>query len=222
MSLALAPGISFVDLDGARIFLDINRDRYFALGEPDDRAFTALTHGRPDEAQQARLQRLVETAVLVDAPFGDNPRPCRQPSLIASALDSPPPAAPSAWQMLVAGMAIARAKRSLKTRSLASNIRRLEQLKTLTATDVRRAAEGERETVAAAFAAAGRWVATLDECLALSFAIARHCLARRLDAQLSIGVKLRPFEAHAWVSAEGMVMSDRLDNVRPFKTILLL
>ena len=222
MSLALAPGISFVELDGARVFLDLNRDRYFALGEPADCAFTALTHGKPDEEQQARLRRLVDTGVLVDLPFGDNPRPCRQPALIASALDVPAATRPPAWQMLAAGMSIACAKRRLRRRSLAFNVGRLEHLKTLVAPDVRRAAEGEREAVAAAFGAAGRMIATLDECLALSFAVARYCLNRRMDACLSIGVKLRPFEAHAWVSVEGMVVSDRLDNVRPFKTILLV
>lgn len=222
MSLALAPGISFVEQHGERIFLDLNRDRYFALGEAADRAFTALTHGKPDKDQTARLLGLVDAHILVDLPFGDNPRPSRQPSLTASALDNGETAVPSRWQVLVASWSIARAKRRLRARSLACNVERLRTLKQSIATDLRPAREGERAAIAATFAAAARLVPTLDQCLALSFAMTRACLGRRLDAQLSIGVKLRPFEAHAWVSIEGIVVSDRLDNVRPFKTILLL
>lgn len=222
MSLALAPGISFVEQDGERVFLDLYRDRYFALGKPADAAFTALTRGKPDEDERARLLKLVEANVLIDAPFGDNPRPCRQPAMVLSALDAADKTAPSPWQVVVASWSVVRAKRRLKTRPLAFNVERLRQLKTWMAADVRRARPGEREAIAAAFGAAGRLVATLDECLPLSFAMARLCLKARLDAQMSIGVKLRPFEAHAWVSVEGVVVSDRLDNVRPFATILLI
>lgn len=222
MSLALAPGISFVEKDGERVFLDLERDRYFALGEAADSAFTALTHGKPDRLQNIRLQKLVEDRILVDLPYGDNPRPCRQPAVNASALDAPTPARASPFHVLLASCAIANAKRRLRSRSLAWNVGRLEHLKTSTAPDVRQPRAGEREAIAAAFRAAGRMIATLDECLALSLAMARHCLSRGLDAQFSIGVKLRPFEAHAWVSVEGMVVSDRLDNVRPFATILLV
>jgi len=222
MSLALAPGISFVEQDGERVFLDLNRDRYFALGDPVNRAFTALTHGKPDEQEKAHLRRLVDEKVLLEAPFGDNPRPCRQPSVIASVLDTAALQTASPWQILFAGWSIARAKRRLRKRSLAYNVGRLQQLKASTATEVRRAGKDEPEAIAAAFNTAGRLIATLDECLALSFAIAGHCLGRGLDAQLSIGVKLRPFEAHAWVSVEGIIVSDRLDNVRPFASILLV
>jgi hypothetical protein len=222
MSFALAPGISFVEQDGDRVFLDLNRDRYFALGEPSNSAFTALTHGKPDHQQTVHLQKLVEDQLLVDVPYGDNPRPCRQPHISASALDTAAAARGSIVQMLLASWSIADAKRRLRTRSLAFNVRRLEHLKAMTARDVRRPGEGEREAIAAAFRAAGRMIATLDQCLALSFAMARHCLKRGLDTQFSIGVKLRPFEAHAWVSVEGTVVSDRLDNVRPFTTILLI
>jgi len=222
MSLTLAPGISFVEQDGARVFLDLRRDRYFALGEPADSAFTALTRGKPNEAQQARLLKLVDENILIDLPFGENPRPCRQPALTASALDEMPPTAPSRWRVLAAGRSIVCAKRRLKVRTLASNVERLQGLKTSLAADVRPACELEREAIAATFAAAGRLVPTLDQCLALSFAMARACLKSNLDTHLSIGVKLRPFEAHAWVSIEGIVVSDRLDNVRPFATILLI
>lgn len=222
MSLALAPGISFVEQHGERIFLDLKRDRYFALGDAADDAFTALTHGKPDAEQQARLRKLVEANILVDLPFGENPRPCRQPALIGSALDAVELSAPSRWQVLVAGWSITRAKRRLKSRSLAANIERLRTLKQSTAPDLRPPREGECTTIAATFAAAARLVPTLDQCLALSFAMARACLGQGLDTQLAIGVKLRPFEAHAWVSIEGIVLSDRLDNVRPFASILLL
>lgn len=222
MSFALAPGISFVEQDGERIFLDLNRDRYFALGPSADSAFTALTHGKPDEHQKARLLGLVDRHILVDLPFGDNPRPCRQPRLLGSALDRADMTIPPRRQILVAAVSIMRAKRRLRAHTLTSNVERLRALKSVSAADMRPPRAGECEMIAAAFAAAGRWIATLDQCLPLSFAIARTCLKAGLDAQLAIGIKLRPFEAHAWVSIDGIVISDRLDNVRPFAAVLVL
>lgn len=222
MSLTLAPGISFVEHAGERIFLDLYRDCYFALGPLADHAFTALTRGKPDEHQKAHLLGLVDRKILVDLPFGDNPRPCRQPNLIGSALDGVDMTPPSRWRILVASVSIMRAKRRLRARTLASNVERLRALKSASAADRRPPRAGECERIAAAFAAAGRWIATLDQCLALSFAMARTCLASGCDAQLTIGIKLRPFEAHAWVSIDGIVISDRLDNVRPFAAVLVI
>lgn len=221
MSLTLAHGISFVEQDGERVFLDLNRDRYFALDDAADRAFTGLTRGKLDDELEAHLRKLVDANVLADEAFCDNPRPCRQPTINGSALDAAAEFTTSSWQVVAACLSIARAKRRLTARSLAWNVRRLEQFKAAMP-EARRAREGEREAIAAAYHTAGRLIATLDECLAVSFAITRHCLKRRLDTRLSFGIKLRPFEAHAWASVDGMLISDRLDNVRPFAAILLI
>jgi hypothetical protein len=139
-----------------------------------------------------------------------------------SALDAIGVQAPARWKVLVASWSIVSAKIALRTRSLATNVERLRAFKASAVPDLRPARSGEHETVAAAFATAGRLVSTLDQCLALSFAMTRWCLGSGLDAQLSIGVKLRPFEAHAWVSVQGVVVSDRFDNIRPFAPILLV
>lgn len=223
MTLILAPGLSFCDAPGGRIFLDLVQDRYFCLGPAADAAFSAMVgSGKPDDEQRARLAALEQAGILVDDPFGACPRPCRQPPLLASPLDEDDLVRPSAARVLGTVWAIRRAKLSLRWTSLATVCGRITALKERHAQDLRRGRPDELARIAAAVAASGRVVDTLDQCLPCSIAVMRQCLAANIAAQLSIGVKLHPFGAHAWVAADGIVLTDRLELVRPFTPLLII
>jgi hypothetical protein len=78
------------------------------------------------------------------------------------------------------------------------------------------------ERVGAAFSRAAVMTNSLNECLAVSIAIVRRAIASGIDAQLVLGVKLRPFQAHAWAQAGPTLISDQFDTVACFTPILVV
>ena len=75
---------------------------------------------------------------------------------------------------------------------------------------------------AAAFARIDRLISPGGRCLPRSIALVRMLIARHAAADLVIGVKLRPFEAHCWARHHDAVVGDSLANVAPFTPILVL
>ncbi|BEV11929.1 lasso peptide biosynthesis B2 protein [Asticcacaulis sp. DW145] len=68
-----------------------------------------------------------------------------------------------------------------------------------------------------------RWLLpTHDKCLPWSMAMTRYLMNRDIPVDLIIGVKTKPFGAHAWVQYRGTVLSDVFDEVRPFTPIVLI
>lgn len=221
MTLALAPGISFCETGGQLIFLDLYRDRYFSLGPAASSAFAALVERAALSGEQFnRLDALKRAGILVEDPLGQPPRPCRSIMPDCSPLDRARSARPGLFSAVAAASSIQRAKLALRRSSLASVCARISSGKELICVEAVRQEQLER--IALAFAAAGKLVPTLDQCLPLSVAIARRCIAAAIDANLCIGVKIRPFEAHAWVTAGDMLISDRVETVRSFTPVLVL
>lgn len=222
MPLALAPGISFCELDGARIFLDRERDRYFSLGPEAAVAFATIGQRAPGSAEDAAvLDRLVASGILVRDPHGEAPRPCRTIAVKSSPLDDDPHLPAATTAVLVAAQSISRAQIALKLFGFARACRSVADM-----------APGSRHAqaisprvqaeLAGRFAGAARLVGAFEKCLPTSLAMIRFCRGRDYDAQLVIGVKTRPFQAHAWVSTNGVVLTDTTETARQFTPILIL
>lgn len=222
MSRQLAPGISFCDADGTRVFLDLRRDRYFCLGPAADAAFDALVTGEQinDENEQ-RLLRLHDAGLLA---WDEGPavRPCGKATIGNAPLDHDASADPAWWRVFAAVLAVQRAKRNLRARGLYGACAAIAALKERQRPWLKPGRPSELANIAATFAASGRIVTTLDQCLALSLALARRCLIRNIAVDLVIGVKTRPFQAHAWVVAGDALISDRSAMVLPFTPILII
>jgi hypothetical protein len=125
-------------------------------------------------------------------------------------------------QIAIAAIALVRAKRWLRHRSLGSLIEDVRQKKSELPTTAPGPAEHILKATAGAFRGAALVTGSLDQCLALSLAITHRLLSRGLASELVFGVKLRPFYAHAWVQSNGHLVSDRLDAVAPFTPILVI
>ena len=76
--------------------------------------------------------------------------------------------------------------------------------------------------LAEAFRRAALITGSLNQCLAISIAMTRKAIANNLDVDLVMGVRLRPFQAHAWIQHGDLLLSDELDTVIPFTPILLI
>jgi hypothetical protein len=75
--------------------------------------------------------------------------------------------------------------------------------------------------ISAAFERAKQLVPTRDQCLPRALAMTEMLFDAGIKAQLVFGVTL-PFSAHCWVQRNDVVLSDSLDRVRPFKSIMVL
>lgn len=65
------------------------------------------------------------------------------------------------------------------------------------------------------------WAPRQEACLYRSFMLLRFLGEVGCDADWVFGVRTRPFEAHCWIQAGGVVLNDSLDHVRSYAPILV-
>ena len=244
MGYRLRSGISFCDVSGQLLFLDIVADRYFCLQPEAERGFRDLLAQRspaaapgpvaghnPDAASRApnhapsrnphrnRLAAMLRTGMLIetdDQTFPCPYRPGRHATL--SLLDTPEQEA-GLLDVAAAMMQIIGARFSLRHRTLHDIVRALD-LARCPWPRSGKMAPTELQAAASAFERTSRFMRSHDQCLPRSIALARHLAARNLPAELVMGVKLRPFAAHAWVQSGPWLLNDRIDTIRNYTPIL--
>src|SRR3546814_11352395 len=73
----------------------------------------------------------------------------------------------------------------------------------------------------AAFKKAAWLFGETDRCLVQSLATCALLRRQGVPCRFAIGVRSRPFAAHAWVELDAQVVNDDLENVRQFTPILV-
>jgi len=214
----LRDGLSFCRIGERSLFLDLVADRYFCLSAPLDRAFSALCETEPADA--ALAQTLVGMGILIASRDAPSPSPCAARSLVAT-VTSDLHARPS---IVSTAMALARRaswSRRVRRLPLAQNVQYLERQKQGGA---RREAPPPAAIarIEGAYRRAALIVPTRDRCLATSMALMSALMAQGARADLVLGVKLDPFQAHCWVELDGAVIGDEPDLLRPFTPILVV
>lgn len=223
MTLSLAPGVTFCDVEGSRVFLDLNRDRYFSLGPLADPAFDTLVRGgQPSDTERQRLDTLADTGILARQSLGEAPRPCRSVHIERAPLDEDIAIELSKMRVAKGAIAFWLAKRVHGRRGLPHTWSRFRRLKDDRLSVLRAGGASELDELAYRFDAVGRMVGALNHCVPFSLAIASACLSADLKVSLVLGVKLRPFQAHAWVVSGRTLISDRLSTVSQFTPIAIL
>lgn len=219
MGFALREGITCCRIGERYVFLDTVSDRYFCLTRDADAAFHALVEGGVPAV--GRLAVLEARGVLLrdggdGRPSAIERGPPPQRSLLDLAQSRSHPAA-----VVGALWRIARARAGVRRHGLDKVLTRLAAQKARVVLSGKPPG-GDLAELAAAFEKTARIVRSHDQCLTRSIALAHLCLARGLLADLVIGVCLRPFGAHAWVEAPGLLVNDRFDTVRLYKPILAI
>jgi hypothetical protein len=220
MGYRLRNGVSFCRVADRYVFLDIADDRYFGLPASSEQAFARLVAASEVRAvERDALRRLCAAGLLQAVRERTAPRPCpgtREPR--ESLLDAGAAAAATE-------VAMALAHRFIATRDL----KRWPLARLLGAIAAGKAGIGDAAVplakaagVAAAFRQAALILSAHDRCLATSIAVMRRLLAKAVRADLVLGVKLRPFQAHCWVQLGDVVVNDRVDTVGLFTPILIL
>lgn len=214
--LQLQPHVSLAILgDGAAIFLDLRRDRYFALSGAAASAFDRLRFDPPDEVDEPAASALLATGLFAETAAPESPGPGRIPPASRELRDSlesgsAPTDVPEIWCLL------SRARRALRSRPLADVVDAARRRS-------RQSSPSETERVAALanrFRRARAWIPVHPSCLQDSLALHEWLARRRAPAALVLGVKLHPFAAHCWLQLGPTVLNDRLETIAAFTPIL--
>jgi hypothetical protein len=218
--LGLRPGVSFCEASGHLVFLDIEADRYFGLASAAEAAFRSLLRQQPQQALGQSTDALIETRLLVVRPDALPIRACPEPAPVrASLLDRRLPSAP-VFAIVRALAGIMAARLALRVGGLAMPLRTLTGGKSrITA---RASDRAKIESEVAAFHRCALLVRSHDQCLVRSLALMRGLAARGESADLVIGVRVRPFSAHAWVQKGDLLLNESCDGVRGYTPILIV
>lgn len=233
--LRLADHVRACSLNDQVVLLDLRRSRYLAIRPAHWAQLTGGIDPGPDGSpcpaflvrdSDTRLAApLLRQGLLTGAP-------ARQPRNPSPPL--PPPVDALDVQVLPALSAVG-ARRSLRIAGAvirAAAALRLRSLEHIASRMARRAAPSDasgtgpdaclHDAVAAFLALRPFLLTARDRCLHDSIALATCLADERIACRWVIGVRSRPFAAHAWVQAGGVVLNDLLENVRRYRPILVV
>lgn len=203
------------------MFLDLARDRYFQVSERLGEALRALIKG--EHAPAADIGELVARRLITEDGEGRPIEPTRRPPLRASVIEdvagSPPlnwRAAPEAVYRLI------RARDDLRRKPFSAIIEDVANEKAEIDRSRRALTPHEAGQLASAFHAARRFTPIKYACLPDSLALLRYLFCRHVTADFVIAVRIRPFHAHCWLQAEGMLLNNALDDARTFTPIRII
>jgi hypothetical protein len=219
---AVPDHLSFCEVDGRTIFLDLRRDRYIELDPRtrsmlnDVRELTGAAEEAPPGAEQLRRLGLIF--------------PVEGPTRIAAAgttvparslLDDPARSGRPAWPLLPQILPILRRSRRSLTRDGLEMVVNEVRLRNLgppgPATSV-----AELGAAAERFRAARRLIPMATNCLLDSLSLSSFLSRRGFKADLVFGVKLDPFTAHCWLQTSDAIVNDGADTVTAFTPVLVV
>jgi hypothetical protein len=229
--LHLARHVQACRVDEQIILLDLKRGRYLAVSG----VTFELVHGSsltvkrsPASVDVVTTLRVLAQRLAVSGLLADNPIPARfsralqEPTRsfdVEEAALQPRTTVACATRLLICAT---RAAVSIRVRSLIAIATVLER---------RRACQTHRpppdpaaiSMVAATYEHLRPLALTArDQCLQDSLALVHFMAADDLHPRWVIGVKTRPFGAHAWVQHDDMVLNDQHEHVRRFIPILVV
>lgn len=212
--LALKPHVSYALVEGRSVFLDLRRDRYFALGAAAAEVFIRC---RSDPSTPVDLagSPLLATGLFEPAaePARLEPAPVITPEREAAGTSRA-----GFRDVVEAAALLARARRAIRREPLERLVRSHLQA----SENGGHSSSHEVEMLSLRFRAARGWVPVKPSCLLDSLALCQWLARRSAFARLVIGVKLDPFAAHCWVQLESVVLNDAPDRVARYVPILAI
>lgn len=207
----LHPSLSFCELRGRHVFLDLPGDRYFCLAGELEACWQATLR---DEAGPAELSALLSGGILVQtggAPLLACPTKISQ----KTALRSAPPSS------LLRGLLRYLAVRNMRHRLRQEPLGQISDELVHTRMTYRPGRSRRRSlaVIAADFARLDLVTTTLNQCLPRSLALAFHLIRSGYRPELVFAVRLGPFHAHCWVECDGLLINDHYERVCDYRPI---
>jgi len=203
---------------GRVIFLDLARDRYFALPDALNEPFASwLTGPTASDLPMALRMALVELAIVSAVRAGHlAPTPCHVGMPVALDAEKLAPAPITFRNLVGVAAAVVTAWRDVRSKPLASILgRRLPPADF--AAPINRADKLAR---VAAFRSIRPFIPVPRVCLHDCLALLEWLGPSRAGTQLVFGVSAYPFAAHCWVQSGGRVIDDHPESVSRFEPIL--
>lgn len=221
MGWTLRANVSFCISGERACFLDLDADRYFALGTIADEAFRKLINGQQLNRWQSEALAPHIGSGLLQMCAGDTlPAPCPTAQAPTSDRHAITGIRTNPLTLARSGAQIFTAERQLRTRPLGEILAEISDTRgsseVLSAQDI----EQRISSVCRAFECWDLLSSPLDRCLPRSIAMMRMLAPCR--PQLVLGVMSRPFRAHCWVQLGGLVLNDALAHVSAFTPIRII
>lgn len=221
MRYQIAPHAHYCVASDHVVFLDLRADRYFALPPSTASAFLRALQGEQlGPTDHAALSPLLVRGLI-------SPSACdqdsRSPAVTETPLSELAPFTPARINLANLGTALlahAQASVELKAFKLGKTIDRIAKQKVRILS--RRGATPDLDpAVLSAFLTTRRLVPSQNQCLRWSIAAIHYLSHHQQFPQLVLGVRMRPFHAHAWVQEGSMVLNDTVDFVSLYTPILV-
>ncbi|WP_049781719.1 lasso peptide biosynthesis B2 protein [Asticcacaulis excentricus] len=219
---ALAEGLSYCFVDGRVVFFDRSQNRYFASTSTGASALSRLLEGEALTCEDAmEIEALARNGVLRPQPRqGVIPPPTGYNLPTQSApLSDAPSIAPYRARVLGTRLLVGLALRVLP---LHTNLLWLIHRKRRAKRRPDTGTDSDLHALLGCFGGSRHLLSMNDQCLPTSLALCHFLLSYGHTADVVIGVRLRPFAAHAWVQRGEVLLSDTLENVRPFTPVAVI
>jgi hypothetical protein len=204
--------------------LDLPADRYYCLPPQAEAAFRALIQNKAsDELSSPSLATLFSRGLLVEDKSGKSVPPPHEITYPAVSLVD---ARSAGLKWSEAAASITRrlqASAELKRAPLDAIVRRIRLRKLAAIAAMKRiesATTTERKIIS--FLSTAKFLSTRDQCLSSSIALIDYLASARCYPDLVIGVRMKPFSAHAWVQQGDIVLNDEVDAILPYTPILVV
>ena len=210
MEAATIP-LSFGLVDGRPVFMDIEQDRYFQLGQDEECAFLdalKLSEFAREPIEQG-LAWINEDKVWKIGP-ASSPHPAKRE------LQGNPDQARLADILIVARLVLT-ARKAIRTRSIASILERVAAPGTDAFSSTTNCLG-----LAVRFRKVRRLIPIGGNCLGDSLALMCWLGRGEERATLVFGVKLDPFAAHCWVEREDIILNDHPERVERFTPVRII
>lgn len=226
MPYRLHDDLSYCEIDGHLIFLDILNDRYFRLPPTLERAFAAHVDG--EGAADGGVAALVGRNILVEAHgtggrtvSSSIERPAYSAVEQANAAPSVPMIAALDVFRIVLSTQLQLKRRGLK-RILDSLVSYRRQKASPSASPAAAPSRQALLEAAAQFRRARPYVPVETRCLLDSLSLTRFLAKRHLHANIVFGVTAEPFSAHCWVQTGSTVLNDTVGNANAHTPIRVI
>lgn len=212
--LRLHGDLSYCEVEGHLIFLDIQNDRYFRLTERVESAFVKYLGG---DCSEIGVRELIERQILIDGPddFGHTPSSFAETPTLSAMEEAVSANKTSVSAALDAITAVCSTHLQLKTKRLKRVLDRLASYreKRTSLASVSERGESQVLDASAAFRSARLYVPVDTCCLLDSIAMVKFLAKRGFHANLVFGVTGDPFSAHCWVQHGTTVLNDTVGHV---------
>lgn len=214
MHLTSPDGVHFCLLGERSIFLDIQRDRYFAASPESTRALVRAINGTSIlGSDEAKLQPLLNEGLLCVT--RDLSRPLGETIAVAAVRDLTGTGTAPLGLTCQATILQFRAQHELRRGGLATVIGRRMHIQP----GIRGRAI---EDIAAAHRASGLIISPHQRCLMKALGLFDLLVRGGHRPNFVMGVRDYPFTAHAWVQIGDMVIGDKQERVARYRPILAI